>query len=339
MARIRTTRPEFFTSGAVASVPISARLMYIAMKIHADDSGNGLADPNDIKIKAFPADVISIEDIDGWLDDLQRARLVTRYEVAGVVYYHIMEIFNGKWGGEQINKIQKAIFPQFNDHSGSDTGIVPLEGKGKEGIGLEGKPQPSGGSKDVCPEYLQESEEFHNAQRAKYPKESCWNDFEKTVADGADEIDKLIRLNNWTFEEVQEVLAGVLAHNTATFSWSEQLRSLRSMRKKMPNGRMKIENARDEVLRESGDDEKLIYKELPVPSLAQFILEVKNLAEVDDRGRRHVDEMCPFTRRAFEKVFGGVDAFMGTTPNYLNTALEKAYRMSVDLVRDQQKVS
>lgn len=341
MARIRSVRPEFWTSGAVASVPISARLMYLAMKNHADDSGNGLADPHDIKIKAFPVDVVSLEDIGGWLEDLHRARLIDKYEVAGVIYYHIMQIFNGRWGGEVINRPQAAIFPPFNERSLNTHGVLPSEGIGREGNGLEGKPRSSGKPKDICPEYLLESREFHNAQRANYPKESCWNDFEKTVVDGAAEIDAMIRLKpHWTFEEVQEVLAGVLAHKTPTFSWSEQLRSLRSMRRKMPNGRMKIENARDQVLRDSDGDEKLIYEGLPVPSLAQFILEVKSLAEIHTKsGNRRIDEMRPFTRRTFEKVFGGVDAYMGTTPNYLNTALEKAYKMGIDLVRDKYKAS
>lgn len=61
MARIRTIKPEFFTSPDTAHVSHAARLLYIAMWSWADDHGRGELNAMQLRAFAFPED-------DPWLD-------------------------------------------------------------------------------------------------------------------------------------------------------------------------------------------------------------------------------------------------------------------------------
>ena len=66
MARIRTIKPEFFTSPDTASVSHTARLLYVAMWCLADDYGRGEMNMLQLRAFAFPEE-------DHWLDsELQR---------------------------------------------------------------------------------------------------------------------------------------------------------------------------------------------------------------------------------------------------------------------------
>lgn len=66
MARIRTIKPEFFTSPDTASVSHTARLLYVAMWCLADDYGRGEMNMLQLRAFAFPEE-------DQWLDsELQR---------------------------------------------------------------------------------------------------------------------------------------------------------------------------------------------------------------------------------------------------------------------------
>ena len=66
MARIRTIKPEFFTSPDTAGVSHTARLLYVAMWCLADDYGRGEMNVLQLRAFAFPEE-------DNWLDsELQR---------------------------------------------------------------------------------------------------------------------------------------------------------------------------------------------------------------------------------------------------------------------------
>src|SRR5699024_4648421 len=56
MARIRTIKPEFFTSPDTAKASVDARLLYIALWCWADDYGIGETNFNAILGFAFPED-------------------------------------------------------------------------------------------------------------------------------------------------------------------------------------------------------------------------------------------------------------------------------------------
>ena len=56
MARIRSIKPDFFTSEAIASLPLSARLTFIGLWTHCDDNGVCLDNPVLINAAVWPLD-------------------------------------------------------------------------------------------------------------------------------------------------------------------------------------------------------------------------------------------------------------------------------------------
>lgn len=61
MARIRTIKPEFFTSEDVVALTFPARLLYIAMWCEADRDGRFAWKPRTLKMRYFPADDLDLE--------------------------------------------------------------------------------------------------------------------------------------------------------------------------------------------------------------------------------------------------------------------------------------
>jgi len=85
MARIRSIKPEFFTSLTIAELPLSARLTFIGLWTYVDDNGVGPADARLIRAAIWPLeeapDILQRTRED--LQSLQEARLVTLYEASG----------------------------------------------------------------------------------------------------------------------------------------------------------------------------------------------------------------------------------------------------------------
>lgn len=76
MARIRTIKPEFFTSEDIVSLSPLARLLYIAMWIESDREGRLVWKPRTFKIRYLPADSC---DIDSLCRELIESGLVVLY--------------------------------------------------------------------------------------------------------------------------------------------------------------------------------------------------------------------------------------------------------------------
>lgn len=76
MARIRTIKPEFFTSEDIVSLSPLARLLYIALWCEADREGRLAWKPRTFKIRYFPADAC---DIDALCTEITEAKLVKLY--------------------------------------------------------------------------------------------------------------------------------------------------------------------------------------------------------------------------------------------------------------------
>lgn len=85
MARIRSIKPEFFTSLTIADLPLSARLTFIGLWTYVDDNGVGPADPRLIRAAIWPLeedpDILQRTRED--LRRLQEARLITLFEASG----------------------------------------------------------------------------------------------------------------------------------------------------------------------------------------------------------------------------------------------------------------
>lgn len=76
MARIRTIKPEFFTSEDIVSLSPFARLLYIALWCEADREGRMKWLPKTFKMRYLPADQV---DIAALCDEILSAKLIVMY--------------------------------------------------------------------------------------------------------------------------------------------------------------------------------------------------------------------------------------------------------------------
>lgn len=109
MARIRTIKPSFFTSFAMAEHPYSTRLTFIGLWTYVDDEGRGPDDPRLIKGALWPLDdAMTPRKVEGDLGRLAKAGQIIRYSVEGRRYLAVTE-----WGLHQrINR------PTASQHPG-----------------------------------------------------------------------------------------------------------------------------------------------------------------------------------------------------------------------------
>jgi len=109
MARIRSIKPEFFTSLTIAEQPLSARLTFIGLWTYVDDNGVGQADPRLIRAAIWPLeetpDILQRTRED--LQSLHAARLITLYEASGRPL-----VFVNSWDEHQkVSHPRKPRFP------------------------------------------------------------------------------------------------------------------------------------------------------------------------------------------------------------------------------------
>lgn len=76
MARIRTIKPEFFTSADIVSLSPLARLLYIALWCEADKEGRLVWRPATFKLRYLPGDDC---DVNALCDEIVKAGLVVPY--------------------------------------------------------------------------------------------------------------------------------------------------------------------------------------------------------------------------------------------------------------------
>lgn len=136
MARIRTIKPEFWSSEQVMECSPIARLLFIGLWNFCDDAGNHVDSDRTIKAQIFPGDDISSTDVRRMIDELSSNGLITLYASNGKGFLHIT--------GWKHQKIERPSFkhPAFpGDVSSNDRRTFddnsPPEGKGREGKGKE----------------------------------------------------------------------------------------------------------------------------------------------------------------------------------------------------------
>lgn len=130
MARIRTTKPEFWTSAQVMECSPICRLLFLGMWNFADDAGRMAYSPKTSKAQVFPSDDISIETITGMIDELSTNDLVQLYEVDGKRFIQITG-----WHHQRIDKPKPSKIPEpsKNDPRRVAPDLTLSEGKGREG--------------------------------------------------------------------------------------------------------------------------------------------------------------------------------------------------------------
>ncbi len=135
MPRIRTIKPEFFTSEDIVALSPLARLLYIALWCESDREGRLQWKPKTFKMRYFPADVCEV-DILG--SELMAAGLVKLY---GQGYAYIPQFIRH----QHINPKESAsLLPDphasptrkprvITREEPESTGQEGMEGNGKEG--------------------------------------------------------------------------------------------------------------------------------------------------------------------------------------------------------------
>lgn len=164
MARIRSIKPEFFTSLTIADLPLSARLTFIGLWTYVDDNGVGPADPRLIRAAVWPLeetpDILQRTRED--LQRLQEARLITLYEASG----RPLVAVNSWTEHQKVSHPRKPRFltpdelPRSRDQQSSDSSEdyrsapedcesapeddAPEQGAGsrEQGKGIEGNSEP-----------------------------------------------------------------------------------------------------------------------------------------------------------------------------------------------------
>lgn len=103
MARIRSIKPEFWTSEQLAECSTTARLLFVGIWTFSDDAGIHPNSMKRLKMEIFPADDFSSDDIAAMVAELLRNRLLEKYEVDGESYLMVTG-----WGKHQ--KIDRPTF-------------------------------------------------------------------------------------------------------------------------------------------------------------------------------------------------------------------------------------
>lgn len=99
MARIRTTKPEFWTSEQVTSCSREARLLFIGMWNFCDDAGVHPKSFMRLKMEVLPGDDCTVHQIEGWIEELIKAGLVIEYSAEGKSYWQV-----SGWKHQKIDK-------------------------------------------------------------------------------------------------------------------------------------------------------------------------------------------------------------------------------------------
>ena len=99
MARIRTVKPEFWTSEQIVERSTTARLLFIGLWNFCDDAGRHPASCRRIKMEVFPDDAFDLSDIEAWVQELIDGELIVSYVVADKGFWQVTG-----WHHQKIEK-------------------------------------------------------------------------------------------------------------------------------------------------------------------------------------------------------------------------------------------
>lgn len=126
MARLRTVKPEFWTSEQVMECSPITRLLFIGLWNFCDDGGNHPASSVTLRAEVFPGDKhpVSTDDVQKCITELLEHALIVEYEANNKRYWHVT--------GWHHQKIDKPTFkypkPQnqgaIAEDSGSNQGAI-----------------------------------------------------------------------------------------------------------------------------------------------------------------------------------------------------------------------
>ena len=189
MARIRTIKPEFFTSEDIVSMTPLARVFYIALWCEADREGRLDWKPVTLKMRYLPGDNCNVVEL---ANELIQAGLIVLYEVEGKRY---AEIPTFKTHQVINNRESESTRPSRHFHASSRVKAEGKEGREEEGKGKEGKAEADASGADAppkSPEQLTKDELWSAGKSllmaADMPKAQCGTFVGKLVKDYGDAV-------------------------------------------------------------------------------------------------------------------------------------------------------
>jgi len=121
MARIRTIKPEFFTSESILSIEPLARLLFIGLWCESDRDGRLAWKPKTLKFRYLPADNVDMDDL---TEQLVSEGMILIYSSDGHEYCWIPSFSN-----HQVinNRESKSVIPPhpYDDGCGSKPSKIP----------------------------------------------------------------------------------------------------------------------------------------------------------------------------------------------------------------------
>ncbi len=156
MARIRSIKPEFWSSEQIIECSPTARLLFIGLWNFCDDAGRHTYSPKSIMAQVFPGDSFTTDDIRRMIDELSTNDLIRIYEFDGKQYLYV----TGWSKHQRIDKPRQSVYPDpafspFVEHSSNDRRPLatdPILSDQREPYLLTQSTTPSNGSAGRKPE-------------------------------------------------------------------------------------------------------------------------------------------------------------------------------------------
>lgn len=185
MARIRSIKPEFWSSEQVMECARDARLLFIGLWNFVDDYGRMRFAPKQIKALVFPGDDLTVGQVTDMLEELCDRGLIEAYEVDDKRYLLVTG-----WKHQKIDKRQPSRFPPPPAEQSRPFDECSTNGRdGVEGKGEEGKTDSRSIAGATGPGAGEDFEAFWKVRLKRDgpdPREPARREFAKAVRTGAD---------------------------------------------------------------------------------------------------------------------------------------------------------
>ena len=106
MARIRSIKPEFWSSDQILDISPIARLAFIGLWNFCDDAGRHKASCRQLKAEVFPADAFDEQAIHALVDELVTSGLLLEYQVDGARLWQVTG-----WHHQKIDRPKPSKYP------------------------------------------------------------------------------------------------------------------------------------------------------------------------------------------------------------------------------------
>lgn len=201
MARIRTIKPDFFTSLTIADLTPEQRLTFVGLWTHCDDEGRCVDDPRLIKAAVWPLDDRNSVDVEIDLKALSESSLILRYTVNRKRYLAITNWFEH----QRINRPTASKLPAFEDGDPTPPSPPPIKDSPDSRSAHGGRSEDSNASHPATPEGSNPSDSGPSEAAAEHDAGNASSD----ATPGSDE-------EGLTWDDLDEDTPSLSAHAQLT---------------------------------------------------------------------------------------------------------------------------